>query len=103
MPVLRSRLLPEPVVQEGSIPQGAAFHDSVTSHMQRVLLEGVANGSISDAKKDIGRLVRSTLLCQQVDFRLVHCGTVSALGHLRQALALAPWLRMPMLLLLSVR
>ncbi|KAK9789408.1 hypothetical protein WJX73_009184 [Symbiochloris irregularis] len=50
---------------------------------QRVLLEGVANGSIVDARQDIERLVRSTLLSHQVDFRVVHCGTVSALGHLR--------------------
>lgn len=83
MPVLYSRLLPKPITQDGTAIAESAFDESATGHMQRVLLEGVANGSIRDAKRDIDRLVRSTLLSQQVDYKLVHCSTVSALGHLR--------------------
>lgn len=87
MPVLRSNLLPRPVTsQDCAALSESSFDAEATRHMQRVLLEGVANGCIVDARQDIERLVRSTLLSHQVDFRVVHCGTVSALGHLRQAL-----------------
>ena len=83
MPVLRSHLLPKHITNSDAVIHASVFDESATAHMQRVLLEGVANGSISDAKRDIDRLVRSTLLSRQVDFKIVHCGTISALGHLR--------------------
>lgn len=83
MPVLCSKILPSLITSSTSHVDESAFDDSATRHLQKILLEGVANRSISDAKIDIDRLVRSTLLSQQVDYKLVHCGTVSALQHLR--------------------
>ena len=53
-----------------------------TENLQRLLLEGVVNGSVRTAK-DIHALVTSTLLSRLVPYALLHKATLSALGCLR--------------------
>ena len=66
-----------------------ACSDQATRHLQSLLLQAVCNGSITDAKRDIDALVRSTLLAQQSLHALVHCATMQALAYLRRALPAA--------------
>ena len=53
------------------------------THLQSLLLQAVCNGSITDAKRDIDHLVRSTLLAQQRQYGLVHYATLQALSYLK--------------------
>lgn len=53
-----------------------------TQHLQRLLLEAVANGSVTSAR-DIERLLRSTFAHHQHAYSAVHAATKAALMALR--------------------
>ncbi|KAJ9519938.1 hypothetical protein QJQ45_014668 [Haematococcus lacustris] len=64
-----------------SLARAAPQHET---HLQRVLLEAIANGSVS-CGRTIQLLIQSTLLYQQVPYPTLHAATMAALGNLQAA------------------
>ena len=56
--------------------------DESTQQLQRMLLEAIANGSITSAR-DINRLIQSTLLSHQAQYSRMQLATKTALAALR--------------------
>ncbi|GFR45398.1 hypothetical protein Agub_g6681, partial [Astrephomene gubernaculifera] len=70
-----------------AVPAGgkakAAAEGSGETHLQRMLLEGIANGSVSTGAT-VEALIKSTLLFQQAGYDQIAAATHSALTSLRQ-------------------
>ena len=67
LPCLNSRMLPERLVGSPDLrPENILEEDN--QHLQRMMLEAIANGSILCAETDIPNLIDCTLLRHQVAF-----------------------------------
>lgn len=69
-------------IQSASSQHHATLPDESTQQLQRMLLEVIANGSIGSAQ-DINRLIQSTLLSHQSQYKRVQLATKTALAALR--------------------
>ncbi|KAK9815292.1 hypothetical protein WJX72_001157 [[Myrmecia] bisecta] len=81
LPSLRSQLLPERVKADCSLAP-AEIGPEATQHLQRMLMEALANGSVH-GKGDFQGLLRCTLASHQLPYQVVHAHTVAALTALR--------------------
>ncbi len=72
----------QPNAQSSSSQPGHDDSSSSTQQLQRMLLEAIANGSISSAQ-DINHLIQSTLLSHQSQYSRMQLATKTALAALR--------------------
>ncbi|BDA50034.1 DNA polymerase theta [Coccomyxa sp. Obi] len=84
LPLLQSRLLPQDAVNRGAADlESGNGAEAATAHLQRLLLEAIANGSAS-GHSDIEHLLCCTLIRHQVPALMVDAAVKLALGSLRQ-------------------